>query len=127
MTSERYVQLLRDQFIDKANQMLGDNWILQQDGASAHIANNTTNFFGEQGISILDWPARSPDLNCIENIWPVLKKAVYQRDSQDVNQLRMYIEEEIDKIDNKLASNLIDSMTKRVDMVIENEGNVIDY
>ena len=39
----------------------------------------------------------------------------------------MYIEEEIDKIDDKLASNLINSMTKWADMVIENEGNVIDY
>jgi len=110
--------------LPKVRKILGNRWILQQDGARAHTANNTMSFLNEEGVRVLEWPARSPDISPIENLWSVLKHDVYQRNPQNVHQLRLYVKE---SIDNNLISNLVESMNNRVQMVIESEGGPIDY
>ena len=44
------------------------NWIYQQDNAPCHKAKKNDAWFRENNISVLPWPARSPDLNPIEQI-----------------------------------------------------------
>lgn len=34
-------------------------------------------FFEEQDVKLFSWPARSPDLNPIENVWALLARKVY--------------------------------------------------
>ena len=46
---------------------------LQQDNAPCHTSLSTRKFFEEQGISLMQTPPESPDLNPIENYWHELK------------------------------------------------------
>ena len=43
--------------------------LFQQDNAPSHRANYTRQTIAEIGINLLRWPANSPDLNPIENVW----------------------------------------------------------
>lgn len=42
---------------------LGEDLILMQDGAPGHAAAKTKEDLRERGITVMDWPPFSPDLN----------------------------------------------------------------
>ncbi|GBL84231.1 Transposable element Tc3 transposase [Araneus ventricosus] len=60
-----------------------------------HAVNNTKVWFNSQNIKVLDWPACSPDLNPIENLWDIMCRKVYSNGRQysSVNELKRSIED----------------------------------
>ena len=44
----------------------------------------------EQEMTVMEWPARSSDLNPIQNLWGVLVRRVYRdfRKFSDINELK---------------------------------------
>ena len=55
------------------NKFFGNDWIFQQDGATAHTGNLTQKWCGENFPAFIDknrWPPNSPDLNPLDySIW----------------------------------------------------------
>ena len=47
--------------------------------ATPHTCATTKKFFEENQISVLKWPANSPDMSPIELAWKLLKDIVYQK------------------------------------------------
>jgi transposase len=56
--------------------------IFQQDNASSHSARHTKSWLKQQQIDVLPWPACSPDLNPIENVWGYMTHVVYANGRQ---------------------------------------------
>ncbi len=55
--------------LPSADKLYGDtDFIFQQDLVPAHTARGTKSWFNDHGVTVLDWPANSPDLNPIENL-----------------------------------------------------------
>ncbi len=67
----------------KKNNNMVKQLIFQQDLAPAHTAKGTKSWFNDHGVTVLDWPANSPDLNPIENPCDIVKRKM--RDSRPNN------------------------------------------
>lgn len=58
------------------------DWTLMHDGARPHTALVTRSFLQEVGAVSMPWPAHSPDMNLIENIWEILTQNIYEKSHQ---------------------------------------------
>jgi hypothetical protein len=97
--------------------------IFQQDNASPHRAASTKHFMRENGITTTEWPALSPDLNPIENVWGLLKQYVRERGPKTFEELEKFVREAITVVVTpQLCNSLFSSMNSRVERVLCNKG-----
>ena len=80
MNAQAYVEMLEANGVPNFLQWCGENSQIQQDGAPCHTAASTMRWFRDQGIRVLpNWPANSPDLSPVEQIWAIMKRYILQR------------------------------------------------
>ncbi|GMF26942.1 unnamed protein product [Phytophthora fragariaefolia] len=89
----------------------------------------TTDFFKEIGATLLAWPARSPDLNPIENVWALRADKVYSHGKQyhSVPELKAAVMKAWDSVTMEEITTLLDSMGKRCFEVAKRLGDKTHY
>ncbi|KAI2657102.1 Transposable element Tcb2 transposase [Labeo rohita] len=65
----------------------------QQDLAPAHTAKSTKIWLNDHGVGVLDWPANSPDLNPIENLWGIVKRKMRNKKPKNADELKATVKE----------------------------------
>ncbi|KAJ0388588.1 hypothetical protein P43SY_011719 [Pythium insidiosum] len=80
-------------------------------------------------VQVMDWPARSPDLNPIENLWASMARRVYGdgQQYQTVAELKEAIVKAWCEIPLDEIRNLIASMRRRCVEVIAKKGGKTHY
>jgi hypothetical protein len=75
-----YLDILKDKLVP--HMTIPGSTEFQHDGAPCHRAAVITHWLADQRISVLaPWPASSPDLNLIVNMWVLMKEKVAQAKS----------------------------------------------
>ena len=100
--------------------------VFQQDNAPVHKSEVVRNFLAQEQWEVLDWPAYSPDLNPIENIWAIFKKSLRGQIVTWEN-LEEKVMEVWNNINPDVVRNLYSSYENRLVKVIKNHGSLTGY
>jgi hypothetical protein len=76
LNSAVYVTDILEQYVVPFAPFIGDNFIFQHDNARPHSVRIVSEYSDEVGIASMQRPARSQDLNPIENVWDMMRRRV---------------------------------------------------
>jgi len=103
--------------------------IFQQDGASSHTAKATRWYLASKHVKQLAWPAKSPDMSPIENLWSILKDRIWAREPipHTLDQIYTAACEEWDNITDEDLDKLYNSMPRRIRALLAAKGWYTKY
>ena len=93
-------------------QQIGPMAVYQDDNASPHRARVVNDFLQQSGVSRMEWPACSPDLNPIVNLWDELDRKVRSNNPppRDAQHLFQMLQAEWQELPQRIFTNLVNSM-----------------
>ena len=130
VTGQSHVKVINDFVVPTLRRHFPQgNGIFQEDNAAPHRAKVAVSAREDAGIVMLDWPAQSPDLNPIENLWAEMKVMVCRHSPppSSISELIKYVKGAWNDIPPEYYRKLIDSIPQRIDAVISANGNRINY
>ncbi|GFV26631.1 transposable element Tcb2 transposase [Trichonephila clavipes] len=129
MTGQRYIDEVLLPHVHLFRGAVGDKFVFMDDNATCHRTLAVQDCLDSEGIQRLVWPACSPDLNPIENVWDALGRQVAGRNYLPTNKntLIRALTEEWDKLPQQLLDNVVQSMVRRVECYITLHGGHIPY
>lgn len=120
----RYIEEILGEHVVPYAPYIGEDFILMQDNARPHAARAVDEYLDRVGLTRMEWPARSPDINPIEHVWDMLGKRVRHHipSPSNLHELRNVLKEEWDNIDQGEIQSLINGMNRRVIALMHARG-----
>ena len=101
---------------------------MQEDNDPKHTPKSARKWREEKNITHLVWPAQSPDLNPIENVWREMKRYVSLRPiPANENEMWELLLEAWEAIGKPYLDKLLESMPNRMREVIAAKGGPTSY
>lgn len=128
MDQHQYHSILVHHMMPSAKKLFPNGkWTFQQDNDPKHTAKKVQDYLASKGVDVMKWPAQSPDLNPIENLWSYFDSKMKDRSPSNEEELFQLLRDEWKKIPAEYLASLIESMPRRCQAVIDNDGFVTKY
>lgn len=130
LNSEEYINILRNVMVPSVRRLYPDNnFIFLQDNCPVHKSQRTTQWLNANGISVLDFPSYSGDLNVIENVWGLITRNIARQNVhvQSREELIQVVQAAWAEIPENCITNLVNSMPRRLNNLIEAQGAITKY
>jgi transposase len=123
MNAKGYVNILRDN-LNKSVRKLGiqDSYLFQQDNDPKHTARVTREYLLYNARGLLESPPQSPDINPIGNLWSLLETKIRKCKCLSRQMLIENLKKEWDKTGQEVTANLVNSMPRRLQAIIDGKG-----
>lgn len=127
VNTDRYLLILEEAMIPTMSALYPDGYVFQQDNAPCHKSGKAAAWFGNSGINVLRWPANSPDLSIIENVWGWMKNELSMMTECNEEEWETRIINLWDNLSHDYLKSLFDSIPERINRCIAAKGGYIDY
>lgn len=131
MKQDQYKRVLETRLLPQLQEWFPGNedYIFMHDSAPCHKARSVTAFLAEKNVTVLPWPGNSPDMNPIENVWELTKRAIAK---EVITTKRQLIECLIKEWHHNMklkecTKSCIESMPRRLEAVIAAKGGITKY
>ncbi len=124
VTAPVYQEILEHFMLPSADQLFKDaDFIFQQDLALDHTAKSTKSWLDDHGVGVLDWPANSPDLKPIENLWGIVKRKMRNKRPKNADELSKNCQRNL----GFHTTSAVPQIECRIEAVIKAKGAPIKY
>jgi DDE superfamily endonuclease len=128
LDAKRMKAILQKHLIKSARRLVpSGQWWLLQDHDPKHDSVMAKTWIHNHGVDQIDFPAYSPDLNPIENLWNNLKRRVEAHNARNIEELKQPLYDEWYATSKDFLVSLVESMPQRCKAVIESKGHKIKY
>ena len=135
MNRWKYLDILQNEMLPSAWRLVGPDFIFQQDNAPVHTALDVKSFLQHpqdygypfDDFTTLEWPAQSPDLSPIENLWELIDLEVHSRPIRGIEDLFNCIVNSWEHFQRDVCRKLVDTMPNRLREVIQRRGGHTRY
>lgn len=113
------------------------DYIFMQDNAPCHASQKSSRYFQSKAIHVMKWPANSPDLNPLKNLWRDFKlrfhkyftdtKSKPSTSKEALQNYRVSLKKVWAECSMDLIHALIESMPRRVQAVLHAKGHHTGY
>lgn len=128
LNSAKYINLILINNVPIMKLNCGDDFWYQEDNAAVHKSCIVRNFMNASNINVLSWPARSPDINIVEDVWRIMSGLVY--DGPQFQNKRLLLEKihaviyELNTTRRSTILNLYSDIKRRLCKILCNNGNL---
>jgi DDE superfamily endonuclease/Transposase len=128
MKKEQYNKILEAQLLPSAQKLYPDgNWIFQQDNEPKHTAKLNKQWIEVNKVVSLDWPAQSPALNPVDNLWSILDAQLDNREPNNQEEVFQVLTDAWNTLNISLLRRLAESLPRRIEAVIAANRYAIGY
>lgn len=127
LTGVGYRAILNDIMYPYAEENMPLIWRFQQDNDPKHTSRVVADWLQSNEVRVLKWPAQSPDLNPIENLWEIVDRQIRLHNYTRKEDLSNAVLSEWQKVSKDTVDKLIGSMHGRCVAVIKNKGYPTKY
>ncbi|KFM83213.1 Transposable element Tcb1 transposase, partial [Stegodyphus mimosarum] len=121
LTAVRYRDEVLEPIVRLYAAAVGPTFVLMDDNSRPHRADIVDDYLESEGIVRMSWPAYSPDLNPVENLWDALGRAVSSLFPPPATliELETALQEDSRLLNSAVVDHLMENMVTRCKLCIQ--------